>query len=288
MGSANIASLAGGGLNGNLSRSITLPNAGDSFYTGDKTYYIGMIVDDLNAVAETNEGNNSGQRVGDDYAVVTISGTVITPFVTVTSPNGGNSLQRGQAVTIQWSDNIPDNVRVDLYKNNIFYRNITTSTPSTGSLSWTVPNDVLLGTDYRIRIAKPDNTLIDFSDNNFSITGTPNIDLKGYSLVSPVTAAAGSTQNINYNIQNAGVDPSGSFRVSFYLSSDTIFTTGDRLLGSANIASLVGGGLNGNLSRSITLPNAGDSFYSGDKTYYIGMIVDDLNAVAETNEGIIS
>ena len=206
--------------------------------------------------------------------------------ITVTSPNGGNSLQRGQSVTIQWNDNIPDNVRVDLYKNNIFYRNITTSTPSNGSLSWTVPNDVLLGTDYRIRIAKTDGTLIDFSDNNFTITGTSNVDLKGYLLVPAVNAmGAGTTQTVYYNIQNSGADTSGAFRVGFYLSMDTIFTTGDRFLGSETINSLAGISVNGNLSKSLTLPVAGDSFYSGDKTYYIGMIVDDLNAVAETNEG---
>ncbi|MCX6278375.1 MAG: T9SS type A sorting domain-containing protein, partial [Bacteroidetes bacterium] len=98
-----------------------------------------------------------------------------SPLITVISPNGGESWQQGSTHTITWSDNIIENVKIDLYKAGLFSQQITLSTPSTGTFSWTIPANLQLASDYGIRIssiATSDGN--DFCNGNFSvITSVP-------------------------------------------------------------------------------------------------------------------
>jgi len=262
-----------------------LPAVGDSFYTGDKTYYIGMIVDDLNAVTETNEGNNSGQRAGDDYAAVTVNGTVITPFVTVTSPNGGESLLAGSSYNVTWSDNISENVKIDLFKSGVFSQTIFTSTLSDGSESWTLPTNLASGSDYQIKISSITNgSVFDLSNNYFAVNSINTIDLVGTSFVNNDSILkSGNTYNFNFGIQNVGTSNSGAFNVGFYLSKDASITSSDYFLSSSSISSL-GAGATTNLFQNLTLANADNSFWNGQGTYYVGMIIDYQNSITETDE----
>jgi hypothetical protein len=100
----------------------------------------------------------------------------IAPFVTVSSPNGGELLRRGFSYFIQWRDNLAENVNLDLYKAGAFLRTISTNVPSNGALQWQVPLDLNPGNDYSIKITSATNSaLSDFSDAPFSIDA-PNID----------------------------------------------------------------------------------------------------------------
>jgi subtilase family serine protease len=79
-------------------------------------------------------------------------------------------------------------------------------------------------------------------------------------------------------VQNYGTAPAGAFAVGFYLSADTAITTADTLLGTDDCGALAPGAegyVDGYLTVPLTVP-AG--------TYYLGMLLDTGNAVAESNE----
>jgi hypothetical protein len=96
--------------------------------------------------------------------------------ITVVSPNGGEAWQKGTTHVITWTDNVCENVRIELWKGGVYNSLITASTPSTGSFTWAIPNNNTLanGNDYKVKIMVPLNsgtttTVYDFSDANFTI-----------------------------------------------------------------------------------------------------------------------
>ncbi|MDE5092987.1 MAG: FG-GAP-like repeat-containing protein, partial [Trichodesmium sp. St11_bin5] len=91
-------------------------------------------------------------------------------FITVSSPDGGNTLELGKTYTINWSDNIDENVKLELYKAGSFFGTISSSTASNGSYSWAVPTFITTGSDYQVKITSiSDSSLSDFSNSNFTI-----------------------------------------------------------------------------------------------------------------------
>lgn len=124
-------------------------------------------------------------------------------------------------------------------------------------------------------------TYLEDIDNN-----TSDIDLVGTSFNNDnALLKAGSFYSylFNYRIDNQGTTNAGNFDIGFYLSKDNAITTNDVFLGNASINSLAAGG---NIigTQSITLPSADDTFWNGQGTYYIGMIVDYQDQVVEANE----
>lgn len=75
--------------------------------------------------------------------------------------------------------------------------------------------------------------------------------------------------------------------MGFYLSADSaIDPKKDTLLDSQTIKSLAGYTLTSELTQKLTLPNVNDDFWKQGKIkdFYLGMVVDDLNAIEESNE----
>ncbi|MEJ2195947.1 MAG: Ser-Thr-rich GPI-anchored membrane family protein, partial [Ignavibacteriaceae bacterium] len=98
--------------------------------------------------------------------------TIYTGSVTVTSPKGGESWQAGTSQNIEWTDNIPEDITIDLYKGGSFHSIISTPTASDGSKSWDIPFALESGSDYKVKITSAENdSLFDFSDDNFTIVG---------------------------------------------------------------------------------------------------------------------
>ncbi len=94
---------------------------------------------------------------------------------------------------------------------------------------------------------------------------------------SPANINTGNTLSISTCINNGGSNPSGSFAVHFYTSSNNIITTNDYYLGSKSITSIEGSNY-ANCNWSGTLPNIPDG------NYYVGWIIDANNDVSESNE----
>jgi len=65
-------------------------------------------------------------------------------------------LQRGLKYFIRWSDNIAENVNIDLYKGGVFSKGIATNITSIGAFQWQIGFDIAPGSDYTIKVSKCD------------------------------------------------------------------------------------------------------------------------------------
>ncbi|MCH7974704.1 MAG: hypothetical protein IH949_12630, partial [Bacteroidetes bacterium] len=151
--------------------------------------------------------------------------TIINNEIIVISPNGGESWLTGSSQEITWSDNITENVKIELYKSEVFDSDITPSTPSTGSYTWDIPSGTATASDYKIKVTSVDQpVLFDLSNSSFTIfTGQISVS----SPDGGESWMAGSSQNITWtdNITgNVTIDlyKGGSFHsvISASTSSD--------------------------------------------------------------------
>jgi hypothetical protein len=111
-----------------------------------------------------NTSNDGGTSDWSDGAFQTVA-----PMITVTVPNGGEAWQRGLKYFIQWQDNIPEDVVIDLYKSGVFLKSLATNA-SIGAYQWPVGLDLVPGSDYSIKISSATNaSLSDSSDMPFNI-----------------------------------------------------------------------------------------------------------------------
>lgn len=122
---------------------------------------------------------------GDDYQVKIISCAKPACFdlswafsiisgdaIEVIWPNGGESATPGSTCQIRWAwiGNPGANVKIDLFKDGKFYRQLSASTPNDGAFDWDVASDLPSGIDHDIRIVSTtDPTCADQSDNTFAI-----------------------------------------------------------------------------------------------------------------------
>ena len=152
----------------NLDFSTTLVSVAyqnDAYYvftpeTGNTAYFY--------RVKTVNDGGESDWAVG--------SFQTAPPFVALTFPQGGETLQRGLQPFIRWNDNIGETVTIELYKGGILAKTISTNAPSTGAYQWPIGSDLTPGNDYTIKISSTtDPTLSAASATPFSIVDVPII-----------------------------------------------------------------------------------------------------------------
>ncbi len=93
------------------------------------------------------------------------------PSITVTSPNGGETIKIGSTVPISWtSTRVSNNVRISLYKNGTYVKTIASDVANNGSYSWTVGSETATS-GYAIRVtSSADDQLRDMSNGTFTIT----------------------------------------------------------------------------------------------------------------------
>ena len=98
------------------------------------------------------------------------------PSLTVRTPNGGESWDRGTTRAIQWAytGKPASTVSVELYDGGLFAGTIASGLPigsgGVGSYSWGVPADQPAGALYTVRVATSDGAFADTSDGPFAIT----------------------------------------------------------------------------------------------------------------------
>lgn len=101
-----------------------------------------------------------------------------TPSIKVTSPQGGETFAIGETIKISWQATGLDQMRLTIWQNSSFKGDIAT-VPNTGSYSWTIPDRLLPGTGYRIRVRDPISgaPATTFADSaNFTLaTSTPKV-----------------------------------------------------------------------------------------------------------------
>jgi PKD repeat protein len=122
-------------------------------------FYIIACADTANYYAESNEANNCTS-----YPVN------LTAHIGVTSPQSGDALKRGQTYSITWlTSSVYQNLKIEVYKGNSLFRQLTASAPNTGSFAFTPDATYPNGYDYRIRITTVDETVSNFSIGYFTI-----------------------------------------------------------------------------------------------------------------------
>jgi|GEM_PF-6884645 len=90
--------------------------------------------------------------------------------VILTSMNGEEILKGSRNYEISWIGNLMEDIQIDLYQSDVFFENIVSIMPFTGSYIWSVPNDIY-GSDFKIRISsvsQPDD-IYDISSKPFSV-----------------------------------------------------------------------------------------------------------------------
>lgn len=171
----------------------------------------------------------------------------------------------------------------------------TLTLPGVGNAFWKSVGD---GNYYIGMKVDANNQVAESNENNNASTGllkdydslrvggTKVADLSGkYFDVVQEPLKAGDNFSVNYQIQNTGVGTAAASTAKFYLSKDNVISTSDYFLGSAFMGSLASNTSTAMLTQYLTLPGAGNAFWSGgDGTYHIGMITDANNNVSETNE----
>ncbi len=122
------------------------------------------------------DSNNCLVRISDTVTSASdMSDAVFTiwqlPSITVTAPDGGESWGRRTVHTITWTTtgNIQD-VKIQYSQNaGNDWINIVSSTANDGSYQWTVPNVNRTKTQCLVRIMTLDDTVLDTSNNYFTI-----------------------------------------------------------------------------------------------------------------------
>lgn len=119
-----------------------------------------------------NYESDTGKYYGKFYGDISILAIPEYTAITILSPNGGETWNRGQTKTIAWkSDGKPgDNVIIDLYKGSSRILQVSSMTANDGSYTWIIPSILQIGSDYKIKITSYDDPKYnDSSDNNFKI-----------------------------------------------------------------------------------------------------------------------
>src|SRR5204862_148622 len=93
----------------------------------------------------------------------------LSPTLTVTSPNGGESWQAGTTHNITWnSSNVTGTIQIQPYLNGVAQTNIDPTAPNTGNYSWTIPSNYTPGTTWKMTVSAMSGSISDISDANFT------------------------------------------------------------------------------------------------------------------------
>ena len=272
----------------------------------DGDYFILVVIDDLEQVAESDETNN----------------TVAIPFAV---GNGGTGGGGGANLTVTSSSPEPASgapgteVEVEYQIGNAgsessgesqvaFYlsRDRALSTGDTfltredvdgvdaggstdGDAEFEVPSSLSPGDYFLLAVADDRNavTETDESDNTRAVpftvtgggTGGGDADLRiSTASATPTSADAGAEIEVAYVLSNDGTAEAGETQVGVYLSTDRSLSSGDLLVTRAD-ADGVGAGESEDSDEDVTVPN---SAAPGD--YFLLFEADDRNTVSESDE----
>jgi subtilase family serine protease len=123
-----------------------------------------------------------------------------------------------------------------------------------------------------------------FDYEGVKIVNNSLVDLTGTYLESVQDRVTpGGRFDIGFTVANNGPGTTGKVNVDFYISTNDFISEGDYKLGSYGLENgLTGNSDTGLLSNRFELPGAEDDFWKGGGgTYYVGMIIDPENDIAE-------
>ncbi len=281
LGSRWVPGLAAGASSSGTTR-VTLPVS----MTG--TIYVGVVVDDQGAIAESDETNN------------TLAGNPITvskPDLTVASLATPATLEAGGTLTV--TDSVaatggatggfwvrfylsadPTVTTADTYIGGRWMSGLASGATSTATTA--IPlSPTVTGTYYVGAIVDADGSVAESDETNNGLAGNvitiskPDLVVASVA-VTPETLGAGGTLTVTDSVTATGGATTG-FWVRFYLSADAAITTADTNIGGRWVSGLVSGGTSSAATAIALPPNV-----SG--TFSVGAIVDPDGGVPESDE----
>jgi len=303
-GNSNV-SLAAGAQHSWSGATLTIPAT-----TAPGNYYIGILVDRANAVAESKETNNyvsspltvtAGAISRPDLRITTGNPTVFPSTVNAwsqvwlsdwtvknegTAPSGAfsNGFYLSTNQVISSSDTYLDgNSNVSLAAG---------AQHSWGVATLTIPAGTAPGNYYIGILVDRANAVVESAENNnyvscpITVTAVavsrPDLRITtGNPTLHPLTVVAGGNVTLSdWTIKNEGTAASGKFSNGFYLSNNQIITSSDTFLTDNYISPGLAAGAQYTWGGgALQIPHG-----TPPGNYYIGILVDRNNAVAESNE----
>ena len=148
-------------------------------------FYFWEIPDDLSEgsnyqILVSNIYNPQIQTKSDFFS---INNNTPQKFITITAPNNTSKWTIGKQEQITWDSNVEGKLKIELYKNQILTKTITTQTNNDGNFNYTPTQDIEPDNKYTVKITSlDDNTLFSISDE-FEIKSLPNIEFDSYILI---------------------------------------------------------------------------------------------------------
>lgn len=146
------------------------------------------------------------------------------PYLNITSPNGGEIINKGSNIIVTWLTNtaVAGNlVRADLYANGTFYQTLNGALPNTGasmSAIVNIPANIPYSYKYRLVLTSVTNpTYTDQSDGDFSIID-PNFKIVSYVINDGKTSIT-TTRDVLLNI----TVPAGMRAPQYMASESSVF-----------------------------------------------------------------
>lgn len=154
--------------------------------------------------------------------------SILAPSITVTSPNGGETLVAGGAINIEWTSVGVTNVTLEYEDNDgSGWISIAGSTPSDGSYEWIVPAG-LAGSDIHVRVTDSQNLLISDTGDDFSSVSSVQFTLNDFADVTP-------GEDLTYNLNGANLLNVGAITIKMNFDNTNMTYNGYSNL-NANIS----------------------------------------------------
>ena len=140
----------------NQARLATVSNSGIASITVPTTVPTGC---DYRIAVSTSSSNI--YDFGDGYFCIA--------SITVTSPNGGETLYLSETWTVSWqSSNVTSSITIDLLKGGSVYTRLTSSASNSGGYAWT-PSGLPEACDYSVGVSAQSGNIWDYSNSTFCI-----------------------------------------------------------------------------------------------------------------------
>ena len=287
--------------NGTISKNITVDvSAFGNIPTGN--YFVGVFVDNQNAIPETNETDNTyfwtsplfshtsvsqSDLVVQNVSLVT-NGTSAGGVISTSSQvkNIGVGSAQGSRLGYYLSVD-PAWGPTDIFLDDDEISNLTINGIDGETAHLLIPGNTPNGTYYLLFVADYLSAVTESNENNnvaykvitvnSSVSTSSNLHINTNSALLSVN---GTSLSIDVTVVNSGIDTAGVSAIGYYLSTNSTINTGDYLIGFDNVSTLAPGDSSNetfsvDISSLVNIPA---------NTYYIGSIVDYQNTVIENNE----
>jgi subtilase family serine protease len=265
------------------------------------SYFLLACADDLNAVAETNEGNNC---IASSTATVTVARPDLVETTATTNPSAPT---RAPGTAFSVTDTVqnlgpapsgPSTTRYYLSLDAVKSAGDTRLTGSrpvpslaaggthSGTITVTIPSTTPLNSYFLLACADDLSAVAEINEtNNCIASSTATVTVARPDLVEntvsapPATKARGTSFPMTDTVQNLGAVASGPSTTRYYLSLDAVKSANDTLLAASRaVPGLAVGGTHAG-TVTLTIPVA-----TPPNTYFLIACADGPNTVVESNE----